>query len=455
MKPRHLFILGIILGLLVLGVFVKKIQRPPELATEEFTPLAFHVAVDKVSEVALRKGAGEEIVLFREGEGWRVKNLWNAPADSKKIHELLEEIRGAKGELRANDADLLGDFGLKDNEAFHLRITEEETGAASPLALSVGRKRPDPVSCFVVRKGSTRIYATEARILNRIGIFGALQTAELKADYWADLKILNVKPEVVEEFELRRIENGEEIKTLHFKRKKSEAGQTAWVYEGDEFPFAFDETKVEQFLSGASQVSALRVAEPGQDYGFESRPFLGIRFSLRDAAPVFLTFVKMTEDGIESYYLKSSASPVIFQISNSTLDQLDEDGRRLIRTNPLGMDRGVPVTLGIRAHAGERSFSLREGAGEEELSYYQALKDFPVIKILYGQARQDALGSPRNFTLTLTNEKQDEPLVLEFSGIPSGENEDYTAFRKGSDIPFVVSSRTFRQFFENTESVNV
>lgn len=122
MNKNQILILSFILAVLIGGVVTKVRHQPDELATELLSSLDLSIDKALVSKIDLhRMKAGERlssVLLAKEGEIWRISNLFGARADQKKIDALFEEIQDAKGELRVKDEGLFEDFGITEQEAF-------------------------------------------------------------------------------------------------------------------------------------------------------------------------------------------------------------------------------------------------------------------------------------------------------------------------------------------------
>ena len=95
MKLKHVVVLISILILLIGGVIYKQMQKPAELATEQYTAIDLSFNSDQVHQIEVSKGKDEQLVeLSKEGGAWLVLNFFKVKADHAKIDNLLSTLKG-------------------------------------------------------------------------------------------------------------------------------------------------------------------------------------------------------------------------------------------------------------------------------------------------------------------------------------------------------------------------
>ena len=143
MSGKRLLPLAAILVVLVVVALTVKRQPTPtrlvdEVGWERLVPDSLQA--DSITGVDLYQGILPDQVLSlrRQGDRWQVQSYFDAPVRPSRIELLLEQIGGLEGELRADRAELLGEFDLEEEQALHLRVyTNDETEPA--LHLLAGR----------------------------------------------------------------------------------------------------------------------------------------------------------------------------------------------------------------------------------------------------------------------------------------------------------------------------
>ena len=143
---RLLPLAAVLVVLVVVALMVKRDPAPTrlvdEVGWERLVPDS--VRAGSITGFDLYQGSQPDQVLSlrRQGDGWQVTNYFNAPVRPGRIESLLEQIDGLEGELRADRAELLGEFDLEPEQALHLRVyTGDETEPALHLLAGRGGRR--------------------------------------------------------------------------------------------------------------------------------------------------------------------------------------------------------------------------------------------------------------------------------------------------------------------------
>ncbi len=122
------------------------------------------------------KYAGQDVVLAKEKDRWRVEKPFSADAETGKVNDLLDKLSG----LEAHDADVIDSadakaYGLDDPaKAGHVTVTVEEEkgeGAAKKketrtLSFTLGKHDADKKKLYVRTDGWPRVNAVDDSLLS-------------------------------------------------------------------------------------------------------------------------------------------------------------------------------------------------------------------------------------------------------------------------------------------------
>ncbi len=198
MKFKKLLFLIIVLALLAGVSFLKKTSLEKNQAGRQALPQV-DLLTDKnfsagfVTKIEIQRGlpsalppdgqgqtgvlGGERVVFIKDASGqWTLEIPPGAPPSAEMIparkdsvETLLKSLAGLRGEVRADDKAVLGDFSLTDEKAFHFQLfgtSNSELGhvLVSPL-------RPRGTQNFVRAGGSQKVLATDTDVLALLDIF--------------------------------------------------------------------------------------------------------------------------------------------------------------------------------------------------------------------------------------------------------------------------------------------
>lgn len=324
MKPKQLLVLGAILVVLAIGVAVNALRRPPELTRELYTPLHLLLNLDEVQKILIAKGETPFVELKRAAKGWILPGLWQARADSTKVERLLEAVRTAKGELRADDKALLDDFGITAEQAFQIAF---QNGAGDELLkLHIGSKKPDYRSVFLRKKGSSRVYLVDENLLGDIGLYGNVSERKPKAEFWAEMTILpDLVPEEVKAIELWRFKKGKASKVVHLVRTAPLEGKDeGWRFVEEKEGSKVDTEKVKDFLQSLASWQAQEVVAP--ETGGDVWEVIDWKALLTLEEGHLILMAKAPEEKekeVTYFLLRASGRKPVFQVSQYSLEDFD------------------------------------------------------------------------------------------------------------------------------------
>lgn len=464
MKLKQILILGGIFLVLMLGVFVKNLQRPAELVTEEYAALDLAFDRSQITKIRIEKTKGQEgqqekgeqktqavgpqaegtaTELVKENDQWRVATLSNARADKEKVEDLLTEIHQAKGELRGKGKDLFGDFGIHDEGTFHV-LLQDAVGKAV-LNLILGNKKVEG-SVFIRRKDSEEIFLTEAGLFNLMGIYGDPAEDDPDSNYWAATEFIAIDLNKVERLEIRRFRSGKEILTAGIVKDPQEK---KWKYTRDAVPFALGSEKVEQFLNTVKSVRAQKVLDPkAQDYGF-SKPTWQMKLGLEGGEEVVVSAAAL-DSKTNAHPVQVSGEPVVFHVSKYYLENVDVDDSRFFADNPFQVEADKVEKLVVRTGKVQFSVKPKEKKWQGLEDYLNDLKNFKVERLLFDAAERKKVESPGNFWLEV--QREGGPLqTLDAGALVSEAKKEYAALKRNTSQPFAISESIFKQLFENLD----
>lgn len=194
MNTRTIVVLMLILALLGAGLWFRKASlRSRNLNTT----ISLHslASQDLMNATALELTGPDKTVvrLDKTTTGWVVDTLDQAPANDAAITHFLQTLNTLRGEPRAEDAAILGDFNLEDNQATRLEIYEDQ---AKLLDLYLGKG--DFRAAFVRKQDSATIYVVPGTFLTQTGLRGQIPASQ----FWINTNLLSVAPADIHELEL-------------------------------------------------------------------------------------------------------------------------------------------------------------------------------------------------------------------------------------------------------------
>lgn len=459
MKPKQIFILAILLGILVAAVTIKSFHKPAELATEEFTPLDLSIHSDDVFKIDILKpktGEAEKeeyVELERVNGNWAVKSLFNANADSQKIQSILDTLKNAKGEIRARDKELHGDFKIKEDEA--LRIKLSNSSQAVLLELLVGMRKTGQM-LFVRKAGEDAVYLTEADIFGQVGLYGEPDKEGLSSDFWASLSVADLDPEKVEKFEIHRMEGGADIVSASLEKGPDPADATRKIWQNSrpaQNPFRADPEKVKQYLSNIKTWRAQKALDPNaKDYGF-AKPSWKLVAQLPENKTFEITAGGI-DDATKSYYIKVTDQPIVFQLIHYYFENLDADDSRFYPdSNVLSIENEKVTKLVVHSDKKEMKFNPKEKTWEALTNYLNMLKnDFRVKRLVFDAVEQKKARPSGRYWLEI--QKEGEPSkFIDMGDMISLESKEYAAQIRGAGLPFAIDEALFKKLFENPDAL--
>jgi hypothetical protein len=275
---------------------------------------------DRIGDVATLKitGAGGNVTLQRQSQGWTIAEKGGFPADPAKIRQVLLGFSELKlVEPKTSSADSYARLDVEDpgKEGGHARLVEiDDAGGGKLGELIVGKRRPDRLGSgadglYVRRPGAAQSWLAQGSV-------------DLPAETkdWLDKKIVSIAPGRVATVTFTHADGS----TLILKRDKEDA------------KFAVDGAPADtKFKNDAA------LAEPaGVLDGLE----------LSDARPA--AEIVFPTDGV------SRAQWVTFDGLTITAETFEKDGTSWVRFTASGSDKAADEAAAITARTANWAYAI-------------------------------------------------------------------------------------------------
>ncbi len=295
----------ILLALLLIQgtcIGVRQLSSPTQSSSVQRGMLLGELATDGVSGLTIEDGDAEDegvSTLVRGPDGWRVSELWNHPADEKKVDELLRELAALEV------ADVVSTTGL---HAVDLGVDDDEFKKRVTITTQAGDK-------VLLLGTSGRGSSTHARLLGSDEIVAVRNFSTWRVHArpggWADRDVLDIDPSSVTRLELTR-----DGQTLSFNRSEGQVeGTAAWrMSEGDRSA-GVDAEVVDPLLAKASKLSSSKVLGP-------TAPIPEPRLTVTLTTPTGVTSYSLGPAADENFSLSVEGSTHLLAIGKWAIESL-------------------------------------------------------------------------------------------------------------------------------------
>ncbi|MFA5159945.1 MAG: DUF4340 domain-containing protein [Candidatus Omnitrophota bacterium] len=336
MKTKQIIILSIILGALAFGILLKSWVRSVEdkagTARRGRTTLA-EFDPTKLEKILIGRGSQSPAVeLAKENGVWKVKNLWNAKADSVKVENLIQGLRSVQGELRGSGKKLFADFGIQDTDAFSIKLFGG--GNTLLLDLRLGTKQAGENAYFIRKVTIENVYLVEMNMAELLGIYGALNEATPAGLFWTDLRLFNLDPEKVTKIDIYLLKGEEKTMITGLERETGpqDPSKSSWKFLHTARASSPDPDKVLKFIATMNNIRAQEVVDPGgKAYGLE-KPVWQLAVTENGKEMLLNAGSKNEKEGF--FYVKRSGDPTVFDLKASFFDDLNVDDTHFAKDIP-------------------------------------------------------------------------------------------------------------------------
>ena len=357
MKPRTLVILVVVLAALAALVWFRQQQaQPPRLAEEVQlkTLLPENLRADDVARLELYAGAKpeEKVVLAREGDNWVAQNKFNAPVQSEKITDYLQDLAQLEGEFRATAGEeALTDYALDETAGFH--VVGYQTGAESPAFHLVVGKSPRFGNAFVRAADAQDVYIANVDFRQEAGVYDEARETAPTADTWLDKTVLTVDQPNVTRVALKMPDKQIVLEKQEVPAEPQEPAEegaeaapppvpeTKWVVTDGGYAGAeLKDAGVTSLLNKFANLSATDIEDPAKkaEFGLDD-PQYRAEVAVDGAdAPVVLVGARPEAGGPGYVQLADSESGLIYKVDQFGFDQLFPKGTQLFDLPSLNLN---------------------------------------------------------------------------------------------------------------------
>jgi hypothetical protein len=184
-------VLAVLGGLIALRTSQKEtVSMRDQAGLESVTPEGLDAATVQRIELYASATPDQKVDLKREGEGWVIASLYNAPAKTDVVDAFLKKLAGIQGEPRdtADTDERLAAYQLKDDEAFRVRAYTSDS--ETPEVELLFGKAPDFRTVFFRKAGDAKVYLETANLRQEAGVSGDDMSAAPKPDRWINKEIV-------------------------------------------------------------------------------------------------------------------------------------------------------------------------------------------------------------------------------------------------------------------------
>jgi hypothetical protein len=272
--------------------------------------------------------AGQDIVLIKDKERWRIEKPLAADAEMSKINELLDKLSG----LQAREPDIIDKadpktYGL-DKPAAKVKVTvEEETKESGEtkkktrvFAFDIGHPEKPPAGTPPADKPKTYVRVEGWERVNAIDDANLLTLVKRPALAYRGRRVLDFVMSDVDKIDVQR--SGETVGLKHAKETWSLTSPV--TAQAD----ALKASKLAGDLSNLEAVEYVNESPKPEEleaqYGL-GKPAVVATVTFTDQKkPAQTLQVGKQVPGKQEYYAKLASAPGVFAIKKETLDALDQ-----------------------------------------------------------------------------------------------------------------------------------
>jgi hypothetical protein len=281
----------------------------------------------------LEIGHGQDpaaVALVDGPDGWTLASAWGARASTQRLDTLLQSLGNLRGEFRADNPEVLGDFGFSDTTTVSIRGVGPSGGEL--FHLEVGGRPEMGTGNFVKLPGSSAVYLTSQGLLGNLGLWSG--PGRPTSRHFLELQALRLDREAVDAIRLEG-ETSLELTKDHVMIEPAPedtvlteafADRSQWEWRLDGGQLAV-KTKADAVLGAVSNLRAQDVADPTAPlsaYGLE-QPARQAIIVLADGSETVLSIGSKREaagDTPGGYYARVGEAPTIWVIGEFNVDNI-------------------------------------------------------------------------------------------------------------------------------------
>jgi hypothetical protein len=348
---RSIAVLGILFVGLVAYLYFVDSKKPVD-QTEEKAKVFAGLEADKIEEIKIDTVAGDNAVVQKTADGWKLVSPTPARADDSELSSITSNLASLTVERVVDDAPKnLGDYGLKEPV---VQVSFRAKGAKNYRTLDLGTKTPTGSDMYARVDGEKKVFLVQSYLDS---------TFNRKPFDLRDKKILNFDRDKVDRIE---VANGDSLVTL--LKAGGEWRVVAPVEARGDF------SAVEQLVSRVQSVQMKTVASEAatdlKEYGLD-KPATTVTFGM-GSARAGLAIGKKAEGG--DLYARDVSRNQVVTVASDLLTDLQKgatDYRRkdVFEFKPYNLTR-LDVTRGSDV----TTFERLKGKGKDGADAWQNLK---------------------------------------------------------------------------------
>jgi Domain of unknown function (DUF4340) len=334
-STRNLIILAAVLLILVGASYLQRAQHQKETSVSS-TALVMEGEFNQenISRLILGKGDNPDALVLASGpDGWIAESYFNAKVDQNRIGALLLAFSNLKGEFRSDSQEVLGDYGLLEEQAITVRGLDPS--GQEVLAVNLGRTATGSQGQFMRVPDSNKVYLSQIGLLALMGVYGESVTP--KAQFFLALQAVQENKLDIDRVSVR---DGET--TLNFRKdfglidppEGSPEGteptidRNTWEWLLDNEPATdLAKTKIDALLNSSTSIRPNDVADPTvslAEYGLQN-PARSLTLTRQDGSELVVEFGATREavgDVSAGTYMRISDSPTIWVVTDYTIKNI-------------------------------------------------------------------------------------------------------------------------------------
>jgi hypothetical protein len=332
MKFKKLIVLVIVLSALVIAVFIKKSydqnqERSRQKAATATEAVVKDVDASSIMRIDLRKGEANqaEVSLLRQADGsWTIPDYYKAKSKKWTIDQLLKNFTQAKGEMRSDSKDVLGDYSLTEKDAVHLEAFDAQGTALFHLLISPNRTLTG--QNFMRLASSNRVIVADSDILSTLG----LQSKDSKLDpkKFADMQTVKIDVDKVSKIEIFDKKSSQVL-----LRQQGAADKTVqWAWDPADPRQPVEKSKVETFLRSLPNIYASEVIDPASPLAKEVKPWIRVIME-KDGQNTPLELQLSPVDAAKKIYaLRVMPDAIVYQVDSAGIEAIKTDKASFSKT---------------------------------------------------------------------------------------------------------------------------
>lgn len=381
MKQKNLIVLLIILAALIGLVFVKKATKPEVPTTEESVDvIATAVNAASVNEISLLlvsgKTAGSEgvsegqaneaqdgqaagegdttqrgfVSLVKEGDKWKDMTQYGVYANETNVASALDMLDQLKGELRSNKANVLGDYGITEEQALNIKLKRTD---GQIVHILVGTETAGYQDSFVRLQDSNAVYVVSGNLLATFGVRGEDKERTLDTKIWADKRIAHLNVNDITGISITQTVNGVQEKVIDLQQEtldETKKWQSTIPYD-----FNLNANKIKNIAENLNNTYAQEVIASGTPGVYDAPGWVGT-FTLAGGQAVKIVRGNKDSDS-QNYYVKEDGAAYHFLVPVSAFDSRENQQGDIFTANPLKVEEKTVTAIAVADLESKKEFS--------------------------------------------------------------------------------------------------